>query len=73
MAFSLVFNLDKFSQALSPPGTGKISWTHTTAPSLQVVLEGSDITHSHAMLRLEVFEGTTLLVGFTKTRRDRKI
>lgn len=63
MAFNLTFDIVKFSEALSPSGSAAIQWTHTTGRNLQLVLEGSDSRYNNATLRLDAFQGTTLLVG----------
>lgn len=63
MAFRLACDIAKFSEALTPTDQKNIEWTHTTGTRMQVVLEGSESLYDHAMLRMDVVQGTTLLVG----------
>ena len=64
MAFNVAFDIAKFSEALTSPDHNKIEWTHTTGKHMQCLLEGSDSRYDNATLRVDVFQGTTLLVSF---------
>lgn len=71
MAFQVSFDVLKFSEALSDPGPTKIDWTHVTAPNIQVLLEGSDSRLDEHILRMDVVQGTTFLVGSSLGSRPR--
>lgn len=66
MAFNLAFDVIKFSESITPPGPVQIDWTHILGANLQVVLEGSD--DDFVLLRMDVVQGTTFLVGVGSTR-----